>query len=247
LDNAPDAYNKRPIWYKLQAKRIFTQAEAVSNVSASIGKIITQLFKIPLVHTIHNVVDEKLFYYKEVTHDVFTFIHVSVLNEQKNIISILHAFAQLSQIRKDWKLILVGPYDQQFVAFIQQLGLMESVELKGMVPYPQVATAMQQADAFVLFSKHENFPCVVVEALCCGLPVIAGDIAGVGEAVNQTNGILIKGTSEDQLKEALVNMLNNHKRYKRNQIAADAASRYSYPVIGRQIFNLYSSFLGMGS
>jgi glycosyltransferase involved in cell wall biosynthesis len=45
----------------------------------------------------------------------------------------------------------------------------------------------KKADAFILFSRHENFPCVVIEALCCGLPVVASNVGGIAEAVDETN------------------------------------------------------------
>jgi glycosyltransferase involved in cell wall biosynthesis len=98
---------------------------------------------------------------------------------------------------------------------------------------------MQQAHAFVLFSNHENFPCVVVEALCCGLPVITSIVGGVAEAINTENGILITKEDQEQLTNAMLHMIENYKHYNRAEIAKAAAEKYSYATIAKQFVQLY--------
>ena len=100
---------------------------------------------------------------------------------------------------------------------------------------------MQQAHVMVLFSKHENFPCVVVEALCCGLPVVSSDVAGVKEAVNSSNGILVKSGDEKQLLEGVIKIRETYSDYDTLQISIGAASKFNCQVIGDKFYKLYKT------
>jgi glycosyltransferase involved in cell wall biosynthesis len=54
-----------------------------------------------------------------------------------------------------------------------------------------------------LSSRYENLPCVLIESLACGTPVIATNVGGVAEIVHNKNGILVQSESLPELTEAL--------------------------------------------
>ncbi|MEI6945731.1 glycosyltransferase [Paraflavisolibacter sp. H34] len=239
LPEAPDNFFKRHFWYRRQVRQIFQQAAAVINVSATIGNVLRDLFRLKEVRTIHNVVDTDHFRYSGRKAGIFTFIHVSTLSEQKNIEGMLRAFEALQAIRTDWRLQIVGPPNAEVERLVAAGSFGGRVVLTGEVPYTGVAEQMKRAHALVLFSRHENFPCVVVEALCCGLPVIASDVAGIKEAVNGSNGLLVPPGDGQKLLEALLHMRERYPQYHTEAIAAKASAAYNYPAIGGQIFNVY--------
>ncbi|RYZ25073.1 MAG: glycosyltransferase family 4 protein [Chitinophagaceae bacterium] len=240
MEAAPDNYFQRSFFYKLQLKEIFRKAACVTNVSGTIGLVLKKLFLIRDLHVIHNTVDTGMFCFAPQANKAFTYLHVSSLSEQKNIFGILRAFYALSTIRKDWKLVLVGPYSAQIKEFIQRKNLDQLIELTGEVSYQEVAKKMKASNAFVLFSRHENFPCVVVEALCCGLPVVSSDVAGVKEAINESNGILTAYDNEDMFLAGLLKMRETHHLYNSEQISAAAIARYNFQAIGAQFHNVYT-------
>jgi glycosyltransferase involved in cell wall biosynthesis len=239
LKEAPDNFFNRHLVYRWQVKRIFSEAAMVTNVSLAIGNVLKQLFSIKDFRVINNVVDTIYFQPAFLPKPIFTFIHVSSLSDQKNIFGILRVFKNLSALSSDWKLLIVGPPRQEIGNFIKNEKLNHLIELKGEVSYPEVSDYMKKAHVMVLFSKHENFPCVVVEALCCGLPVVSSDVAGVKEAVNQFNGILVRSEDEEALLKALLRIRENYGNYNSAAIAADAASRFGYPVIAKKFDELY--------
>ena len=102
---------------------------------------------------------------------------------------------------------------------------------------------MQQADAFILFSKHENFPCVVIEALCCGLPVVASNVGGIPEAVDETNGVLVEPDNISVLQNAIVTVMHSLTKYNRENISGNAISKYNYQVIAKQFIAAYNDLL----
>jgi glycosyltransferase involved in cell wall biosynthesis len=98
---------------------------------------------------------------------------------------------------------------------------------------------MQKANCLVMFSRDENFPCVIVEALCCGLPVISSDAGGCAEAIHIGNGIVVHSGNEDELLDAVKYMLNNYPRYTRKDIAEEAAALYGNERIASDFIEFY--------
>ena len=86
-------------------------------------------------------------------------------------------------------------------------------------------------------------PCVILEALCCGLPVIATKVGGVPEVVNHFNGILIASEDEIGLQRAILAMASGDDRFSREDISKSAQLKFSYHTIGKQISDLYDECL----
>ncbi|MFH0999278.1 MAG: glycosyltransferase family 4 protein, partial [Bacteroidota bacterium] len=97
-----------------------------------------------------------------------------------------------------------------------------------------------QADFMVIFSNFENIPVVLNEALVCGLPVIATNVGGIKEIVNEENGIIIESGDENLLAETLLNAINNTTQFDKERIMK-SASRFSYREVGKLISKFYNS------
>jgi glycosyltransferase involved in cell wall biosynthesis len=241
---SPDFFGKRSLYYRQSVKKIFEGAAVITNVSAKMGERMRSLIGLNRkIEVVHNVVDDALFFYKPIAISVFRFIHVSGMSHQKNIEGIIKSFYKLSSYRMDWELWLVGPVDNTIVSLINSLGLSEKIICKGEVSYSVVAQCMQQSLALVMFSRHENFPCVVIEALCCGLPVIASDTGGISEAVNESNGLLVPSENEDALITALQKMMDNYTNYDRKNIGELARTKYRFSVAADQFINFYDQVI----
>ena len=102
---------------------------------------------------------------------------------------------------------------------------------------------MQKADCLLLFSNIENSPCVIGEALCCGLPVITTNVGGIPELTSESNSLLIESKDEDALTQAMHEMVGGINNYNRKKIAENAISKFSYSVIGKQINTVYEEII----
>jgi glycosyltransferase involved in cell wall biosynthesis len=99
---------------------------------------------------------------------------VGRLTAQKDFPTLIQAFARVRQARPAWLLILgEGEERSALEALVRQLGLEQDVSLPGFVanPYPYMA----RASLFVLSSRWEGLPGVLIEALYCGAPLISTD------------------------------------------------------------------------
>ena len=243
IESAPDYFDKRSIYYRKSVKTIFKQAIAVTNVSKTVAGILEKKMGLDYIRVIHNTVDENYFFHIPNNQRKFRFIHVSTMNEQKNIEGVLDTFKKLSSQRKDWELRLIGPVSKQLQNRLETLKNDIDLSYTGEIDYRQVAREMQQSSAFVLFSNHENFPCVIVEALACGLPVITSDAGGAGEAITPRNGLVVPVGDNQKLLEALLYIMDNYNTYNKNEIAVAAKNSYSYLVIGQKFSDLYEEVL----
>ena len=241
---AKDTFFKRSRFFKQNTKKIFEKASAVTNVSAAIGRRVSTLFHLNHTEVIHNVVDTSQFFYIEKTKNtVFKWLHISSLYALKNVDGIIKAFKLLTKERQDWELTIAGAAAQDLVDSVYESGLSHKIKFVGELSHKDVAKQMQNSSALVMFSRHENFPCVIIEALCCGIPVVSSAVGGVPEAVNSTNGLLVESENIEALKNAFLKMMDDYQQYDQEKIARDAASKYAEEVIGNQFFDLYRSVL----
>lgn len=244
LNAAKDNFNTRSFYFRNHTKRVFKHAAIITNVSAAIGKVLKQMFGLNDVRIIPNVVDTNYFYFKrKEKNKIFRWLHVSTMFPLKNVDKIIHTFNKISAKRNDWELIICGPINKEYQQLVKQLNLQSSIKFIGEINYEDVAKQMQQSDAFIMFSRHENFPCVIIEALCCGLPVVASNVGGISEAVNKTNGILIEPNNTDALQNAILLMMNNTNGYNAATIAENATAKYNYTTVAKQFILVYNEVL----
>lgn len=161
----------------------------------------------------------------------------------KNISLILKAFSSLiSSAPDDVQLIMVGNKNNEYRQEAEELGLLnKSVFFRGEISYVDVAKEMQLSHVLVLFSDTETFSCVTVEALCCGLPVIAMNTGALPELINETNGILVNSKDESALAIAFLQMKTAYYQYDKKSIASAAKQKFDYDTIGKKLDALYKS------
>ncbi len=243
FEHIDDNYFKRNRYFRYITKKCFENAELVISVSNWLLNRLGELFQLKGVQLIRNTVDTDLFFPVEVNNTVPHFIHVSMMLPLKNVNGILHALARLNHTNNNWRMSFVGPVNEQYRRLATELGLQNQIHWKGVMNYGDVAKVMQQADALVHFSKYENLPCVVNEALCCGLPVIASNVGGIAELVNESNGILVENENIENLAEAMLSYLQHPDRFQKETICKAAREAFSFQTIGKQLLNLYGDVL----
>lgn len=99
---------------------------------------------------------------------------VGRLSKQKDFCTLIGAFARARQ-RHLSRLLILGEGEERPIleALVRELGLQQDVRLPGFVENPYAY--MAQASLFVLSSRWEGLPTVLIEALYCGVPIIATD------------------------------------------------------------------------
>lgn len=174
--------------YKLMpwlVKRFYPWADGIVAVSKGVADDLVQLTDIPRdrIHVIYNpIVTPQLWEQAQVAieHPWFgpdqpaVILAVGRLKPQKDFPTLIRAFARVRQTHPARLLILgEGVERPSLEALVRQLGLEQNVSLPGFVPNPY--PYMVRASLFVLSSAYEGLPGVLIEALACGVPLIATD------------------------------------------------------------------------
>jgi glycosyltransferase involved in cell wall biosynthesis len=124
----------------------------------------------------------------------------------------------------------------------KELGyLNRTVFFTGEIPYEEVARQMKTAHCLILNSNIENSPCVIGEALCCGLPVIATSVGGIPELVNENQGILIAPNDTKALVDAMDKMKKEYTTFNRKTFAAEASRKFSFAAVSKKFDEVYGN------
>ena len=178
-------------------------SEALREVGSSIG-----LYGRRNV-VIHNVVDTNIFIPNSTGRDYseFKILAIGRLEPVKGFDILLQAFANVyKRLNQQTRLIIIGDgplrSDLEKIAF--NLEISSAVDFMGSIPHEEMVTRYQTADLLCVSSYSEGLPCVIVEAMACGKPVVASDVGGVSEVVDAQSGILVTPGDPEALCEALL-------------------------------------------
>lgn len=186
---------------------------------------------------VSNVVDTDQFFMSEnEKYNKFTFLHVSCMEAHKNPLGILRAFESEGMMLQTINLKFIGPVREELLDIVQKSPLLKSkVEFLGEMPNSDVARIMQKSHVLVMNSFYESQPCVILEALCCGLPVVSTNVGGISEVVNASNGVLFK---KGKITDALEKAVSKYSEFDVQAISLDAKAKFSKAAIAEQIVNV---------
>lgn len=132
------------------------------------------------------------------------------LSPQKDYLNLLQAFRLLLEERPESKLSIAGdgPLKGEVEMAVARLSLADRVTMLG--HRNDVLELLQQSDALVLSSATEGMPNVIMEAMACGLPVVATDVGGVSDlVVNGRNGFVAQARDPIALASAMIRLANS--------------------------------------
>lgn len=141
-------------------------------------------------------------------HEPVRICMVARFDRQKDHLLLMRALSSLTEFR--WHLDLAGdgPLQNDMKATSRRMGISDRVTFWGYCA--DVPSILRKAHLFVLISNWEGFPCSILEAMRAGLPIVASDVGGVPESVQNTvNGFLVPrgdvATLTDRLKQLIAN------------------------------------------
>lgn len=231
-------------------RQIYKRAQCFFPVSDELGQAIQNMGVRTPYWVIGNVVNTKRFKPLPVkAKKPFRFLHISTLqNSTKNITGLLHSYKAAADVDPDITLAIGGDGDIRWLG--QEISRAkidpDKVEILSEMTPDEVVSEMQKADCFVLFSHVENQPVVILEALCCGLPVIATRVGAIPQIIDKSNGILVEPRDEIGLQKALLKIAASFN-WNKEAIVQKAHAQYSVEAIARQFSEAYASALPKGA
>jgi len=229
-----------------------TQAAAVVAVSQELRRAVVQL-GVPAdrVFCIPNGVDCRLFSptgAHQPGKDGWRLLYVGRFIEAKGLRVLLAALAKVRSQGRDVSLTLVGGHPatgtaHPFLAQVEALNLSAHVSFADAVPWEDLPQYMAAADLFVLPSFSEGLTTSLVEAMACGLPVVATRCGGPEEVVNAEVGQLVAVGDAEDLAAGILAVLDEYDGYDREAISRQAEAHYDYRRLATRIYALYEDVL----
>jgi len=142
--------------------------------------------------------------------DCIVAIYVGGLVEGKGVNELAAACEPLLNEHKGFRLVCVGdgPSRSVLTQLSARVAREDAVFLPGRVAPEEVPHYLQGADLLVLPSHSEGMPQAILEAMDCGLPVVATRVGGVPEAViDGQTGLLVESRNVEQLRHAVERMI----------------------------------------
>jgi glycosyltransferase involved in cell wall biosynthesis len=230
-----------------KARHVFERATLVLPVSQHLGQTIASCGIEAEFAVVPNVVDPALFYPPLDRHPLsapLRLLFVGSLIARKGLDVLLAALEQAHDQLPDWHLDIVGQGKQRqhLEELAERLHLGSRTTFHGRQLKSDVAGFMRAADLLVLPSLAENAPCVLIEAMACGLPVLASRVGGVPEIVDPASGRLVHPGDVEGLARALTEMIETLPTYSPLTIV-QRAQRYSPSVVGSELDLIYRAVI----
>ncbi len=170
------------------------------------------------------------------------------LSPEKGHQYLIEAAAQLARSGGNlrWKMLIAGSgvLEKSLAAQIQAAGLQDSVKLVG--HQPEVKPLFGIADIFVLPSLSEGSPMVLLESMAAEVPIVATNVGGIPEAVeNGESALLVPHSDSRALSDALARLLKDRDYAQRLAESAFVRVRknFSPALYNERVLNAFESVL----
>jgi glycosyltransferase involved in cell wall biosynthesis len=190
---------------------------------------------------------EPIFYqskFNNKVNEVFKFINVASLDENKNQQLIIKAFAE-NYCNKKAELIIVG--EGKKLSYLKKLtsefGVSKQVKFLGRISREEVCSELINSNCFILSSIYETFGVVLIEALSCGIPVISTRCGEAVNLINPTNGILVDVQNIEQMGKAMKFVEENISKYSPDKMRLDMRNRYSSDKFIERAIQIYKRYI----
>lgn len=219
---------------RAQIRASLRSADAVVAVSHALAGKVTGLgVERARLRVIYNGVDHALFTPGSrsearmrlgLSADVPLLLYVGNLKASKGCLDLLEALPAVLATWPKARLIYVGagPARAALLERASALGCARQVQVLDAVAHANLGQWFRAADLVCLPSHNEGVPNVLLEAMACGIPVVASRVGGIPEVVPEYAGILVPPQATAALSEALIEAAG--RRWDSARIAAHAGN-----------------------
>ena len=230
--------------------RILRISSSITTVSLSVARELELYgFDSDRVIVVGNGVDEKLFSPRRNRKPVEEYVlYTGVLRARKGLFDLIECAKHVCETHPQTRFLICGrgsffPRLQQRVL---KMGLKKHVLFLGHVSRERLVQLYQNATIHVVPSHYEGLPTVLLEAMSCGIPVVATNVGGNSEVISSgVNGILIPPKSPENMAKAVSRLLDDQALRERMGGAARRTieEHYTWDKIAENVTECYERML----
>ena len=174
-------------------------------------------------------------------------LYAGRFDPKKGIGVLLDALHLLRRHRRDISLKLVGAsvdggMGDAFRQQVARLDMTDCVEFCDAVPWAAMPEIMAEPDVFILPSFYDSFGIVLIEAMACGVPVVATRCGGPEDLVDEATGRLVQVGEASSLAAAIEEVLLRYGEFDPAELRR-RAENFDYRQITARMLELYESVL----
>ena len=249
------------VWGKLTGlkRKLLDRCDVILAVSNFTKQKLIQINGVPSdkIKIFHNTIDPFFNYPKQFSKPnylleryginkkdkiILTLTRLAYYEKYKGYDKVISVLPEIIANYPDVKYLIAGKPDEleeaRLVNLINIYGLQKHVFLLGFIAEEEITDHYQLADVFVMPSRKEGFGIVFIEAMACGLPVIAGNQDGSVDALrNGELGILINPEDPDEMVNILLKVLtgDSYTASQKEQLQKKVDSYFGFPVFYKNL------------
>jgi L-malate glycosyltransferase len=232
----------------LEARFVMNHADIILPVSEELKQAIQSLGIQNTFEVVPNTVNTHMYHpspFKDGRAGKKKMVMVALLKPVKGIVYLIQALGKLYQRRKDFTLDVIGdgPDRERYTTLVKNMGMEDIITFHGMKNKTDVGQFMAESDFYVQASISETFGVTLIEAMACGLPIVATEIPAFRDKVDKSRGILVPPKHVDAMVTALDDMLDHYQEYSSKNIRRYAQKHYSRESVGRRLTAIYNKVL----
>ncbi len=243
---------------RLQSSYIYPSIESklfdISNsITAVSYSVVDELKEYGLesekIAVIGNGVNEKIFTptSKAINGEKYV-LYTGILRARKGLFDLVECAKLVSKVKSDVHFVVCGkgPFLRKLEKEVREQKMQRHIALLGFVKRDELIKLYQNATLHVVPSHYEGLPTVLLEAMSCGLPVVATDVCGNKEVItNGVNGFLVPPKSPSTMAEVILTLLENDNIRERVGKAARKTieEKYTWDKITDNVLASYSQVL----
>ena len=241
-----------PITSKLHKKTV-QKSDAIITITEYVKNLYSKFLNEEKIRVIPLGIDTEKFKpaknpHKEENH--YEILFTGYLYKIKGVEHLIKAIKIVleKEKKKNIRLRIVGegPEKPHLEKLAEALKIKNKVIFEGFIPYTKIHKYYQKCDIFCFPTLGEPFGKAIVEAMACAKPVIASNIGGPKEIIdNGVNGLLVPPANPEKIAEKIINLLEDkHLRKKIGENARKKAiEKYSWRKISQEYHKLYKSLI----
>lgn len=237
---------------KLQGKvscriesKLFEISNKITSVASSVSQELGEYGLDPnTVEVIGNGVDEKLFHPIQSKKREKYILYTGRLSYRKGLFDFIECGINICSRYPDinFKLTGKGPLVDKLGKIVHESGYKDRFEFLGHVEKNKLIELYQNATIFILPSHYEGLPTTLLEAMSCGLPVVATAVSGNLDVLDsKKNGILVPTKSPEKMARAVSSLLDDENLRTKLGIAARKTieEKFTWDTLSDKILRCY--------
>lgn len=214
-------------------------ADTIQKYYLEIAGNIEIIYKGIQTDTYTSIIEDKK--YKN-THNPMI-LYVGGNMQRKGVPDLIRATSIIRNSIPKIRVVIVGkdPIVPKLIVLSKKLGVEENIEFMGYMSHDKLVSLYSQADLFVMPSLIEAFGVSILEAMAAGVPVIATNVGGIPEIIqNGVNGITIPPRNPNILAKAIIDIHfdpDSKEKYRKSGLST--IQNFSSEIMVSRTFELY--------